>query len=406
MTKNSTSGSRFRRNLLAGLVASSFTYLAIVSSPSFSFANYLNALAVIYVLAYYSMTEGTDKRYSLVGYWFWILSYIGQIYYGVTMQVSTWPLVCGAYYVVNEYLTCHTTVFESKDVSYVTPTYVRVGYTAYFLLDVMLNVITIAFGTGADYDELGLMPIRTVQERLVAFGLWMAFWTVTTVASAKVFNPRQAKYAMCAFHFICHASTVRLPVFAQHLRTHAGLTTLIKFQVFGSGVYVVRNKAPPAPMLLFRLLLWFLSITCGWMASDGLAYTLAVPVETFRWLYFGWFGAFYAILWAYKLRGQNGGEGTTEEQDIVADVGEDNKNKQIYKPFSEKNPATMMTKDDDDDDDQDHADLVIASGSSEGATTTSDDDDDDRVTEQNKYNTFTHDDNDCSAASSTAVLAS
>jgi len=284
--------------LPAGLAASYLYY--ILSTPAdFDMQNYGIGLAVIFALAGKAILDDTDKYFVLVGYLFWNLAYVWQIYYGFKEEKSNWPLFTGAYYVVNEFITCCTNIYESPGAEsgmYVTPLYVRMGYYIFFALDLFLNMMTIYLGTGSDADELGLFPMVTMEQRAFGFVSWCAFWLFTQVNLARVFGPRQAKYSMAAFQYVCQLSTLRLPVFRQ-IHSHTGLANAMKFQTFGSAFYVVRVKAPCEPQILFRFLLFFMSPFCALTATTLFPHiTDGLSTQTFAMLTAAWLVGFWFVL--------------------------------------------------------------------------------------------------------------
>jgi hypothetical protein len=272
----------------------------ILSTPAdFDMTNYALGLLVIFALAAKAISDDTDKYFVLVGYLFWNLAYVWQIYYGFKEQKSSWPLFTGAYYVVNEFITCCTNIYEShgsENGRYVTPLYVRMGYYIFFALDLFLNMMTIYLGTGSATDELGVFPMNTMEQRALGFVSWCAFWMFTQYQLAQTFGPRQAKYSMAAFQYVCQLSTLRLPVFRQ-IHSHIGLANAMKFQTFGSAFYVVRIKAPCEPQILFRTLLFFMSPFCALTATSLFPLiTDGLSTETFGILTCIWLVSFWVVL--------------------------------------------------------------------------------------------------------------
>jgi len=218
----------------------------------------------IYYLAARAMKNGEERYFALIGYALWTIAYILMMFWTVEKQLSMWPVVTGAYYLVCESFTGFTSFFEprSKE-AYVTPLAVRIGYGVFFFCDVILNVFTILYGSGQETDELGILPMETVSQRVVALCTWLLFWICLLRTSASIM-PRETKYCQYAYHAVAHAATMRMPLIAMG-PSHQ----ILKLQIFGSAVYVCRFSSPtiPNPANLFRFVMIAMPIACALMSS-------------------------------------------------------------------------------------------------------------------------------------------
>jgi len=292
-----------QRLVSPSLIAAAFLAFSLYTPAKVSFTDYLIPLAVFFYLFARAVSFRTEQYMVLVGYVLWAVTYSAMIYVGISRQRSLWPTMGGVTWLVNEFLVSCTKVYEpNQDTSqqlkpYVTPRYVRVGYAVFLTLDIILNAISVYYGSGEPYDEFGWFPTATLADRTQTFVTWVGICTLANVVFVRIFHPRQVKYFGYAFIYVCHAATLRLPIFSD-FEQDAVLSTIIKLQIFASAGYIVRftSTTLPSPKLLFRALMIGMPLFSAWATTSRLNQVVTMSTEEFTSASFTWFALFWVVL--------------------------------------------------------------------------------------------------------------
>lgn len=244
----------------AALVAYGYSTQDEISSFDFLIV----CLVYVYVL---SCSQERLSKVVLNGYAMWIIGYAIQIATCYWSKVGNWSNIAGAYDIQYEIIVAFTSFFDDQK-GYHKPSYVVLGYSFYVFLDLVLCGQIVWYGNGGSYDAMGLLPTKTLEERVMTFGIYSLLSLIYIFSTSWLSSGRQHKYSLWGFYMVVHTSLLRMPAYGL-LPT---LNMSMKLQLFGNAFYVARFREPsrlPEPKSWVRMLILVMPMYCAYTATYG-----------------------------------------------------------------------------------------------------------------------------------------